>query len=149
MKILIADDHDLFRDSLSALLREEDPNVDITLAANVGVAMYALNAKKDFDVILLDMCMPGMNGLEGAKEVKTKAKDTPVVLISGSAISTLAAKAKAVGLQGFLPKTLSGKSLLSALKLVSSGEDFFSLNRGQKTVGKSHLSLTLPDWSPA
>lgn len=149
MKILIADDHDLFRDAMAALLREQDGKVEITLAANLGVALYAVNSREKFDIIILDLCMPGMNGMKGAEDMMEKAKGTPVVLMSGAQRIAIVEKAKAIGLQGFISKTLAGPSLLSVLKLMASGEKFFAQTTKLKTIGSSVTSLTLPDWSSA
>lgn len=147
MKVLIADDHDLFRDSIAALIREFDPSIDVVLASNLGVAMYHIDSRSKFDVIVLDLCMPSMNGLKGAQDVKQKVKDIPIVLMSGAERNTLGSKAKALGLQGFLPKTMSGKSVVHALKLIAEGEDFFSKSGAYRTLDNTPNSLTLPDWS--
>jgi len=149
MNILIADDHDLFRDAFAALLRERYGDINISLVANLGVALYAVKSKPKFDVILLDLCMPGMNGLRGAEELISKVGDTPVVLMSGSQRVEIINKARTVGLKGFISKTLSGASLMSALNLIMSGETFFSHTEKLRTIGHSANSLTLPDWSPA
>lgn len=149
MRILIADDHDLFRDAIAALIREQDKTAEVTLAANLGVALYAVNSRARFDIIVLDLCMPGMNGMKGAEDMLKKARGAPVVLMSGTQRSSIIEKAKAIGLQGFISKTLAGPSLFSALKLMASGEKFFTQTVKLKTIGTNVTSLTLPDWSPA
>jgi len=149
MNVLIADDHDLFRDSMAALLREQNENIEVTLAANLGVAFYAIQSRKKFDLIILDLCMPGMDGLRGAENLIGQVGDTPVVLMSGSERTEIINKAQSIGMKGFISKTLSGPLLMNAINLIVSGETFFSRTEKMKTIGHSATSLTLPDWSTA
>lgn len=111
MKILIADDHDLVRDMLSAFLAKE-PGIAVATAANFDEASQKMLKEGPFDVVLLDYSMPGMNGLEGLRKAKDLNLGSPVALLSGTAPRAVAEEALASGAAGFLPKTMPAKSLV-------------------------------------
>ena len=76
----------------------------------------------DFDLVILDLHMPGMNGLEGLQRLKAKFPNLPTVVISGQATNEQAREALNKGASGFLPKDVSGEAMLKALELVLAGE---------------------------
>ncbi|WP_304620811.1 response regulator transcription factor [Paracoccus sediminilitoris] len=125
MRLLIADDHDLVREAIAALLKGQG-FADVTGVASLPLAVEAIEAAVDlpFDVILLDYDMPGMDGLAGLNRVMQLAPDAAVALISGAASPTVARQALDVGARGFLPKTLASTSLGMAIRLIASGQVF-------------------------
>lgn len=128
MRILIADDHDLVRDALSALLMKDEPDLDLVTARDLPAALKALNPVDPFDVVILDLRMPGMDGLDGARRMVAAVKPAPVILMSGSAQSSDVRQALKFGVRGFVPKTLAGKSLINAVRLVISGETYVPMD---------------------
>ena len=122
MRILLADDHDLVRDALGALLVKDDPTIELFTASDLAGAMTEFEAEGPFTAIILDLRMPGMDGLRGAERIVKLAGDVPVILMSGSAQSSDVQAALKLGVRGFVPKTLAGKSLINAVRLVISGE---------------------------
>ncbi len=124
MRLLLADDHDLVRDALGALLMKDDPAVSVETACDLDSAMAKVAGAEAFDVILLDLRMPGMNGLDGAERMVRAVGETPVVIMSGSAQSGDVRAALRLGVKGFVPKTLAGRSLINAVRLVASGETY-------------------------
>ena len=124
MRVLLADDHDLVRDAIAALLEGGEAGLDITAVKDLPEALAEVRRAGKYDAVILDLRMPGMNGLLGAKKMVDTVGDTPVLIMSGSASSADVQAALKIGVKGFVPKTLAGKSLLSALRLVMSGETY-------------------------
>lgn len=121
MKILIADDQELVREAIAAFLRQE-PDFSVDVAEDFASAVGAVKSSGPFDLILLDYMMPGMNGLVGLAEMRAMVGKTPVAILSGSAPRAIADQALANGAAGFLPKTMSTKSLIAATRFMAAGE---------------------------
>lgn len=126
MRILIADDHDLLRDTLALFL--ESQGIAAVAARDVPSALAALDADGPFDLVVLDVNMPGMSGLSGLKTVMERHEGIKVALISGVAPREVAEEALALGAAGFLPKTLPAKSLANALRFMAMGEQYAPLD---------------------
>ena len=122
MRILIADDHDLLRDTLELWFRQE--NIEVTPARDLPSALEIVARSDVFDLILLDYGMPGMNGLDGLRRALTEGKGTRVALMSGTAPRDVAEDALDMGAAGFLPKTLPAKSLVNAVRFMAMGEQY-------------------------
>jgi len=123
MKILIADDHELVRDTLAAFL-EKEADIEVTSVPDLESACGAINAGTRFDLVLLDYAMPGMNGLEGLAKVIDLSIGRPVAMMSGTAPKAIAQDALNMGAIGFLPKTMGAKSLVNAVRFMAAGETF-------------------------
>ncbi len=123
MKILLADDHELVRDTIAAFL-EREADMDLTTCQDVAGACAVLDADGPVDLVLLDYSMPGMNGLDGLKTILDKNDGNPVAIMSGTASKSVAQDALDQGAIGFLPKTMGAKSLVNAVRFMASGETF-------------------------
>jgi two-component system nitrate/nitrite response regulator NarL len=123
MRILIADDHDLLRDTL-VLYLEGAGGFETAAVSDFPGALAMLEAGEDFDVVLLDLNMPGMNGLDGLQRALAAREGLRVALISGAASREIAEQALEMGAAGFLPKTLPAKSLVNAVKFMAMGEQY-------------------------
>lgn len=123
MKILIADDHDLVRDTIAAFLQTEQGTTVMTVST-LEEALDDIKRDGPYDLVLLDFDMPGMNGLEGLAAAMTENQEQPVGIISGIANKCVAEEALAKGAAGFLPKTMSAKSLVNAVRFMAAGETF-------------------------
>lgn len=126
MRMLLADDHDLFRESISALVAAEG-EVSVVSAADLDEVILHLGAGR-FDLVLLDYRMPGMNGLDGLDRARETAPNTPIALISGTTRRDLAEEALARGAIGFVPKTLGVQAMIAAVKRMAMGEVFAPLS---------------------
>lgn len=124
MNILLADDHDLVRDGITSFLHTAAPDVTVAQAKDFAEALAIVNGEQPIDLTILDLNMPGMNGLSGLTVMRQKFPDVPVVILSGSVKRSDVLNALEHGASGYLPKTLSGKSLINALRLVLSGEKY-------------------------
>ena len=122
IRLLLADDHDLFRESVAAMLGAEG-SVSVATAADLDVVLRLLAAER-FDLVLIDYQMPGMNGLAGLDRARAAAPETPVALLSGTTLRALAEEALSHGAAGFVPKTLGVKAMIAAVRLMAEGGHF-------------------------
>ncbi len=123
MKILLADDHELVRDTISAYLHSEG-RVAVVAVPDYASAMKQVSAGDPFDLVLLDFEMPGMNGLDGLTDAVRRFPNQAFAILSGTAPNKIAQEAVALGAAGFLPKTMGAKSLMNAVRFMAAGETF-------------------------
>ena len=121
MKILIADDHDLVRETLAAFL-ERETDIDVYTSEDLQSATAQIRKDGPFDLVLLDYTMPGMNGLTGLETAIKINENHPVALMSGTAPKAIAQKALDLEAIGFLPKTMGAKSLINAVRFMAAGD---------------------------
>ncbi len=122
MKILIADDHELFRDGLRHVLEQLNGTVTVIEASDFPQAIAKAEAEPDISIVLMDLSMPGMSWAEGLQALRAKLPpDVPVIILSASDERRHVVQAVNLGAQGFIPKTSSSKVMLRALELVLSG----------------------------
>lgn len=129
-RILVADDHDLVRETIGAYLVAEGLD-HVSLAPDVVSALVQV-AAAPFDLILADYDMPGMNGLIGLSKLIAANRGRPVALISGAISPELAAAALEMGAAGFVPKTLGSRNLVAAVRAMLGGEVFAPVSLIQK-----------------
>ena len=84
MNLLLVDDHALFREGMELVLRHLDPRARVRHAANVKEALNAISDVPPVDLVLLDLHMPGMHGLDALNAIRERAEAIPVVVLSGS-----------------------------------------------------------------
>jgi DNA-binding NarL/FixJ family response regulator len=125
IKVLIVDDHTLVRDGLIALLKLES---DIQIVGGAADGLEALEKIKNMevDVVLMDIIMKGMDGLEATRLIKEQNDKIEVILLSMEANEEFIAKGIGYGAKAYLPKDISRSKLLEAIRSVSSGEKYFS-----------------------
>ncbi len=120
MKILIADDHELYRDALSILVKRLDSDVDIHVVANYTDLLSLATEDSQWDLILIDLNMPGLGYFEGISQLTKQQPDTPIIVITSSEDpkdSQLAIKAGALG---YISKSMKSDDILTALNLMLS-----------------------------
>jgi two-component system, NarL family, nitrate/nitrite response regulator NarL len=127
MRVLIADDHDLVRDMLVLFLQAQG-DIETSTAADLQGACALIESEERFDLIMLDLNMPGMNGLAGLRHALALKGGQRVALLSGTATREIAAQALEEGAAGFVPKTLPAKSMINAVKFMAMGEQFVPID---------------------
>jgi two-component system nitrate/nitrite response regulator NarL len=123
VKLLIVDDHPLFRDGLAALLRQAAPDTVILQAANTAEAL-ALAETQALDAVFMDLMMPGMSGEAAIREFNRKHPALPVVVLSSSENASDVRRVLNAGASGYIPKSATAHTVVSALKLVLSGNTY-------------------------
>lgn len=121
MKILIADDHALFREGLRYVLRALDPHVVVLEAASAAQAMQMAAREQQLDLVLLDLAMPGLDGFAGLDMLRERFPDIPVVVVSASEEARDVRRALDAEASGFIPKSMSGAEMVCALRTVLAG----------------------------
>jgi DNA-binding NarL/FixJ family response regulator len=141
LRILFADDHNLLREGLRPFLSQMAEATDVREAESLTAALGQFTAETPPDIAVIDLNMPGMDGVRGLAEIKKKFPRTRVVVLSGYYDKTTVTTAMSAGANGFVPKTYSGRMLISALKLVLDGETYFptaAMSEPQATLGGPH-----------
>jgi DNA-binding NarL/FixJ family response regulator len=121
MRILLADDHDMVRETISAYLQSEG-GATVTSAVDLPGALGEIADNGPYDLVLLDYNMPGMNRLAGLGTALEANGGKGVAILSGSAPARTAKEALDAGAIGFIPKTMGAQSLLNAVRFMSAGE---------------------------
>lgn len=121
MKILLADDHALFREGMRYVLQQLSDDVEILEAGNFQVAVNLAESHPELDMVLLDLHMPGSNGVESVDSFHQRYPDIPIVVVSGEEASANMEKAMNYGAAGFVSKSSNTQVMLGALKLVLAG----------------------------
>jgi len=141
MRILVADDHILVRETITAFLQNEGID-EVREAGTLAEAISLIRSGGAFDLVLLDYNMPGMDGLNGLVKMMPINEGRPVALLSGTASRDVAEAAIKAGAAGFVPKTLGSRSLVMAAKLMASGEVFLPVDLTQATESAPKAGLT-------
>jgi DNA-binding NarL/FixJ family response regulator len=121
VKIILADDHALFRDGFALLFQQLEEGAAVLEAGDLDQAMELVARHHDADLVLLDLNMPGMNGLAGIKRVRDAYPQLPVIVLSASETREIVQAVMAAGASGFIPKSSSSAVMQSAVRLVLAG----------------------------
>ena len=121
MKILIADDHELFLKGLEMVLSDFSPEAELVKARNYSEIFAIIEKQKDFNLVLTDLAMPGARWLEALQKIHEQLPDTPVIILSAVFDREIVQKTIELGAAGYIPKTSSNAVILSAVNLVLSG----------------------------
>lgn len=121
MKLLVVDDHPVFRDGLAALLRQAAEHTVVLQAPECATALDVADQHPDLDAVFVDLMMPGMTGDLAVREFGKRRPELPVIVLSSSENPSDVRRALSAGALGYIPKSATPQTLLSALKLVLSG----------------------------
>lgn len=145
MRILLADDHSLFREGLLHVLKELGTEPDVVQAADYPGAIETAERNPDLDLALLDLNMPGMDGLTGVRTFRNKFPLLPVIVLSASESPDDVKHALDSGVLGYIPKSSTAPVMLSAIKLVLAGGVYLpSLLLGHEGVVGDHALSRAP-----
>lgn len=121
IKILIADDHQILREGLRLLL-ERTPDIEVIDEASDGEEAIAKTKELGPDVVLMDITMPGISGLEAARQIVKWNPNVRVLLLSVHESEEYLAEMLNIGLTGYMLKTASGREVISAIRTVYKGD---------------------------
>ncbi len=123
VRIVIADDLAVFRSGLKALL-EKESDFEVVGEAGTGIDTIRLANEKDFDVLLLDINMPGVTGPAVAEEVLKKFKKAAIVVLTMHDDEYYLQELFKIGVKGFVLKKSTGTDLIQAIRAVNSGKQY-------------------------
>lgn len=131
IKVLIVDDHPIVRQGLKQILSESD---DISIAGEAETAQEALNKvwETEFDVVLLDISMPGRGGIEIISEIRAAKSKPSVLILTSFSEEQYAFRALKSGASGYLVKKSAPDELITAIKKVSGGGKYIGASLAEK-----------------
>ncbi len=121
MEVLIADDHELVRKGLRLLVQRIEPNSIIFEAGNFTELKKEINKQHNWELLIIDISMPGSNQLQGIEIALSNSSQAPVVVISAAEEPEVIREALKLGVKGFLTKSSSADIMEQAIKLVMAG----------------------------
>ncbi len=124
MKILIIDDHPLFMDGVSQVLMQLADDVTISKVMSISDAIRLLESQPDFDLILLDLTLPGVDGFSFLHRFSAEEYCIPVIVVSAEEQLGLIRRALDANVMGFVPKSFNACQMLAAFKDVLEGNHF-------------------------
>jgi DNA-binding NarL/FixJ family response regulator len=134
IRILIADDHPLFRDGLHGLL-DSVPDTEVVGEATDGKEAIALAHNLQPDVILMDLKMPGVNGLEAMREILNTSPHIRILVVSMLEDDDSVFASMRAGACGYVPKGANQAEMLRAIRAVANGEAIFGPGIAQRLIG--------------
>ncbi len=123
-RIVLADDHPLFRDALRLTLQDALGDVSFDEAGSLNEVVELLASADDVDLVLLDLKMPGVQGFSGLALVRAQFPLIPVVVVSGSEDSSVIVRALSLGAAGFIPKSTPVPAMHTAVSAVLEGGEW-------------------------
>ncbi len=134
LKIGIADDHDIVRQGLKQIISDTDNMVVMGEASN-GQELIEMVRKKPFDVLLLDISMPGRSGIEILKQLKIEKPNLPVLMLSMHPEDQYAIRALKAGASGYISKDTASDVLIDAIRKAAEGRKYISPSLAEKLAG--------------
>ncbi len=120
-KILIADDHPLFREAIQSVIIDHFPGCEVMQAQDLDSALALTRSHDDLDLILLDLNMPGMHGLHGLINLRNEAPTIPVVIVSAEQDKQVVLQAITYGAVGFITKSSPRAQMTDAITQILNG----------------------------
>ena len=121
-RIIIADDHPLFRDALDQTISNSMQDLEIVQTGTLDSVVESLEGGDDVDLVLLDLKMPGVQGFSGLIFLRAQFPNIPVVVVSASEETQVIKRVMELGASGFIPKSSSMEDMQIAVKTVLDGE---------------------------
>ena len=150
MKILLVDDHPLFIEGMRSILQRLDEDVAIETSGSCEEALAQIEQSDDIDLLLLDLNLPGMSGLDSLQQLRHQLPATPIVMLSASEDRNKVLRAIELGAKGYIPKSSEPDIITTALQLVLSGGVYLPMavlemvNSGQVKTGNADGQTLTP-----
>jgi DNA-binding NarL/FixJ family response regulator len=149
LRILVVDDHDVVRQGVRLILRR-NPEWEVCGEAENGVEALEKSKELKPDLIILDVSMPGKDGLEVATELYARGSSAKVLVLTMHESKELAAAVKRVGAKGYVIKSHAARDLMNAIQTIVDGGDFFTQDQASsKPTEKKKAPLFCVGMSPA
>ena len=126
IRIVIADDHTLMREGLKRIFEGND-EITVVDEAIDGFSVINLVRKGEFDLLLLDLSMPGRSGIDLIRQIRTESPKLPILVLTMYEEEQYAVRSIRAGAQGYLTKESAGDQLVNAIKKVASGRPYISM----------------------
>lgn len=135
IRVVMADDHALVREGIRNVLNRH-PDIDVIAEASNGREAVALTLKLRPDVVLMDIAMPEVNGIEATRQIKEQSPETVILVLTAYDDDRYVFALLEAGAAGYLLKNAHGDELISAIKEVHAGESILSPSVARKVLGK-------------
>jgi two-component system, NarL family, invasion response regulator UvrY len=136
IKVMLVDDHAVVRAGLRRLI-ENQPNIEVVAEAADGDQAYHLYSAAPVDVVVMDLSMPGMGGIESARRIIGRYASAKIIIFSMHDNATFASQVLKTGVKGYVTKTGSDSDLLKAIQEVAQGRSYLSPEVAQKIALES------------
>jgi DNA-binding NarL/FixJ family response regulator len=143
IKIFIADDHAIVRKGLKQII-SETPDMIVSEEADNGLEALDKISENNYDVILLDISMPGKNGLEILRLVRKKKPKLPVLMLSVHSEEQYAVRSLRAGASGYLTKESAPDELIAAIRTISKGGKFVNASLAEKLISELEIYVERP-----
>ena len=141
MKILVVDDHPLFRAGFQAVLEQSALDAGVLSVSSIPEAMQALQRDSDIGLVLLDIHLRGDDGFNALKTIGERFPTTACIMISGDEQDSVAARAVASGASGFIPKSYTADEMIAAIQKVLAGDVFVPATANLAPAEPNRLTL--------
>ena len=142
IRVMLADDHKLIREGMKAILRDAGTDISITGMAASGTELLVLLERQEADVVLMDLDMPQLNGIEATRLVTERFPRVRVLVLSMLENEQYILDALGAGARGYLLKSAGGKEVLFAIRTVAEGGEYFGTDVAKRLLLK--LQSTRP-----
>ena len=143
IKVLIADDHAIVRKGLKQIL-EETSDLIVTGEATSGWEVVDLIRTEEFDILVLDISLPGKHGLEVLKDVKSEHPELPVLILSMYPEEQYAVRVLQAGAAGYVTKESAPDELLTAIRTVSGGGKYITASLAERLAFELEYDVSHP-----
>lgn len=147
IRVLLADDQALFRRGISAVLKSE-PDIQVVAEAEDGKEAVAMAEELAPDVVLMDVRMPGVGGIEAARRIKASSPSTEILILTVSDEEDDLYEAVKAGANGYLLKEVSVATVATAIRNVMNGESFLSPSMASKLLSEFSALIKREEVAP-
>ncbi|WP_318455372.1 response regulator transcription factor [Photobacterium leiognathi] len=147
IKVVIVDDHQVVIDGFMARLQLE-PDIDVIGTASNGIEALEVISQFDPDVILMDISMPIMNGIDATAQIKKQYPDAKVLMLTMHDNREYIMKVMQVGAMGYMLKEISAEKMVQAIKTVNQGATYFCETTSQTIFTQAAAPIAAPEVNP-
>ena len=142
IKILLAEDHILVREGTRAIIQRE-PDMEVIGEAGDGIQAVQMTGKLRPDLVIMDIVMPKLNGIEATKQIKEKYPDTAILILTAYDDDQYVFALLDANISGYLLKTVRGQDLISNIRAIHSGEQVLQPSIARKVI-EGYYKATMP-----